>query len=79
MPKCIGGITWPKHAHARSHRGRPKVVIDKDRLLKNCGFKINEIATFFNAVRGQLKGVYMSTAFIAVVIYIHLLQKMNWT
>ena len=41
------------------NRGRPKVVIDKDRLLflKNCGFKINEIATFFNAVGGQLKGV----------------------
>ena len=31
------------------NRGRLKVVIDKDRLLflKNCGFKINDVATFF--------------------------------
>ena len=27
MPKCIGGITWPKHAHAHSQFGAVKTEL----------------------------------------------------
>ena len=28
MPKCVGGITWPKHAHAQSQFWAVKTDLD---------------------------------------------------
>ena len=43
--------------HRATYRGRSKVVIDRDRLLflKNCGFKIEYIATFFGCCRRTIE------------------------
>ena len=39
------------------HRGRPKVVIDKERLLflRECGFKIKDFAAFFQCSRRTIE------------------------
>ncbi len=43
--------------HRAVTRGRPKVVVDKDRLLflRDCGFKVGDIATFFGCNRRTIE------------------------
>ena len=40
-----------------TRRGRPKVMIDSERLifLKECGFKIKDIAAFFGCCAGTIE------------------------
>ena len=36
MPKYVGGITWPKHAHAQSQFGRLKLTCDTRSIHFDC-------------------------------------------